>query len=348
MKNEKFTEAWDELFLSEETNNRILKNIQQKLKPQKRRKMRYRKILIVAAVIVCLTLGAATYYIEDIIVEVKRINGQIYESIDYKFKPDKKAVGNWEVVDFVQNTEDFEAGKTWWPNEDFYWTKIMLYDNGKALSTFEEIDTTVHEHQWTRGYIVHWNVVPTYTIKSIAGDDYMFVQWKSGDYTIRDMIPYYYVFKKTSVDLPERQKYQEEYLNKRLEERGNDDPNIMVNIRYNRIYDTMDYEFVLDEAALGRWESVDFVWNIEDFNSEIRWFEGSLYWRTVWFFDDGKLRSNRGGTHWTKGYIFMDDVIPAYTIKSIDGDDYLFIQWKSGDYTIRGMKPHYYVFKRAE
>ncbi len=32
--------------------------------------------------------------------------------------------------------------------------------------------------------------------------------------------------------------------------------------------------------------------------------------------------------------------------KEIDGTDYLFVQWKSGDYSIRGQNPLFYVFTR--
>ncbi len=35
-----------------------------------------------------------------------------------------------------------------------------------------------------------------------------------------------------------------------------------------------------------------------------------------------------------------------YIIKEIDGGKYMFFEWKSGDYTIRGMKPYYYVLKK--
>ena len=36
-----------------------------------------------------------------------------------------------------------------------------------------------------------------------------------------------------------------------------------------------------------------------------------------------------------------------YIIKGIDGVTYLFLPWLSGDVTIRGMKPEYYVLKKA-
>ena len=53
---------------------------------------------------------------------------------------------------------------------------------------------------------------------------------------------------------------------------------------------------------------------------------------------------------WTKGYIIHHDNKTAgkYVIKDIDGSKYMFWEWKSGDYTIRGMKPKYYVFKKAD
>ena len=35
----------------------------------------------------------------------------------------------------------------------------------------------------------------------------------------------------------------------------------------------------------------------------------------------------------------------AQIIKEIGGAPYLFLEWKSGDVTIAGMKPHYYVLK---
>ena len=35
-----------------------------------------------------------------------------------------------------------------------------------------------------------------------------------------------------------------------------------------------------------------------------------------------------------------------YLIKEIAGSKYMFFEWKSGDYTIRHMKPKYYVLKK--
>lgn len=52
---------------------------------------------------------------------------------------------------------------------------------------------------------------------------------------------------------------------------------------------------------------------------------------------------------WTKGILLDKHVELAefYEFKTIDGHDYLFIEWKSGDYVFGGHTPKYYVFKRG-
>ena len=127
--------------------------------------------------------------------------------MDYEFILDEEAVGKWEVVDFVRNIDDFEAGKRFWGSDVLYWLDNMFFDDGTALATFDtgvsgttfklSGITRTDKYKWTKGYIIQFDTVPAYTIKNIDGEDYMFIQWKSGDYTIREMKPFYYVFKKT-------------------------------------------------------------------------------------------------------------------------------------------------------
>ena len=323
-----------------------------KIKPRKIRRQNYRNyrwILITAAVLLMMSIGVGAYYVTGII--VAKNNGVISESMDYNFIPDEQAVGKWDVVDFVKNIDDFKAGETQWAAKDFYWLNAMLYNDGTALLTFS--DGVIVSTEWTKGYIVQNTVIPAYTIKNIDGADYMFVQWKSGDYTVRGMIPYYYVFKKTSSDLPNQNEYRTDKFNKLAEERKNDDPNIKVTVKDGRIYDSMDYNFIPDTEAIGTWNAVDFVQNIDDFKAgQTQWGDTNFFWLSIAFSDGGKATSTFDGgavvtNKWTKGYIIQGDVIPAYTIKNIDGSYYMFIQWKSGDYSIRGMKPCYYVFKKA-
>lgn len=58
---------------------------------------------------------------------------------------------------------------------------------------------------------------------------------------------------------------------------------------------------------------------------------------------------NRTNTvNWTKGTLLEKNnkLAPAYEMKIINGKEYLFIEWKSGDYQFGGRKPYYYVFIR--
>ena len=52
---------------------------------------------------------------------------------------------------------------------------------------------------------------------------------------------------------------------------------------------------------------------------------------------------------WTKGYIIFEipQVAQKYIIKELNGEKYLFMEHKSGDYSFGGMKPMYYVFKKS-
>lgn len=122
------------------------------------------------------------------------------------------------------------------------------------------------------------------------------------------------------------------------------------------IEDPTDQPFVDDPALLGTWESVDFVKDIAQFvPGKMRW-TGDLYLRGMMFAENGHMKSRTDSDrwaeiwHWTKGLIIHPGAKTAakYEIQNLNGKDYLFFEWKSGDYTMRGMKPWYYVLVRTE
>jgi hypothetical protein len=58
--------------------------------------------------------------------------------------------------------------------------------------------------------------------------------------------------------------------------------------------------------------------------------------------------SSRVKHSWTPGKVDVGESRPAlYTVKEIDGNQYMFFEWISGDVTIRGQKPFYYVLKKT-
>ena len=109
-----------------------------------------------------------------------------------------------------------------------------------------------------------------------------------------------------------------------------------------------------DPAVLGTWKSVDFVGRPEDFQPGVKRFKGDLYLEGMVFFEQdgrGMVSMMKGATFpFTKGTIVHpgDQTASKYEIRSIDGQDYLFFEWKSGDVTIRHSAPQYYVLARTE
>ena len=115
-----------------------------------------------------------------------------------------------------------------------------------------------------------------------------------------------------------------------------------------RYIDNIKYPFVDDPNVIGKWVSVDFVRNPEDFiPGQQRWRWGSLYLKEIQFFKGG---TTNWAWQWTKGLLLHsgDHTASHYTIKTIDGKQYMFFEWKSGDYVILHRKPAWYVLVKAD
>jgi hypothetical protein len=104
--------------------------------------------------------------------------------------------------------------------------------------------------------------------------------------------------------------------------------------------------FVNDPNLVGTWVSVDFVDNMEDFiPGQKCWKGGDFYLKQMVFHEDGTATR---GWCWTKGDIYCrgDKTHSKYYIHRMDGRDYLFFEWISGDVTLLGRKPCYYVLQK--
>jgi hypothetical protein len=110
--------------------------------------------------------------------------------------------------------------------------------------------------------------------------------------------------------------------------------------------DNIDLPFVNDPQVIGEWESVDFVANPSDFNPDKPNWKGGLYLKGLTFLEDG--RTAKPWWTWTKGVLIHhgDKTASHYEIREIKGQSYLFLEWKSGDVMVLGMKPSYYVLKK--
>jgi hypothetical protein len=111
--------------------------------------------------------------------------------------------------------------------------------------------------------------------------------------------------------------------------------------------DKIDLPFVNDPQVLGEWKSVDFVKDISQFNPAHPAWKGKLYLKGLTFLENGK--TPQAWWTWTKGVLIHkgDQTASRYEIRQINGTSYLFLEWKSGDVTIAGMKPRYYVLAKS-
>lgn len=255
--------------------------------------------------------------------------GRLVDKVDYPFVDDPKVIGGWKSVDFVHEIKDFDPSDKNWGGK--LWLNHLIFAEGGTMPG--------GGGTWTRGLVLGDDTASKYILKEIDGSSYLFYEWKSGDYTIRYMKPFYYVLKKVSL---EEVKHEPMYGEKA------DIPETSYINDEGHIVDKIDYPFVNDPQLIGTWESVDFVDEMEDFKPDSKqWKGGELYLKGLIFKPNGK--TFKPWWTWTKGLIFHsgDKTASKYTIKDIEGSTYMFYEWKSGDYTIRHRKPSYYVLKKV-
>lgn len=234
------------------------------------------------------------------------------DKIDYPFVDDPELIGQWQSVDFVASPEQFKPGEQQFTG-DLYLKDLSVYPGGKTSRIWI----------WTKGMLLHPggdHTASQYEIKDIDGARYLFMQWKSGDYILRGAAPRYYVLKKASAE-----------------------PSATPGRRVDKI----DYPFVDDPQLVGAWRSIDIVDSADQFKPGEKQFKGDLDLKSLTVLADGKTK---GPWRWTKGLLLHpgDKTASQYEIKDMGGTRYLFMQWKSGDYTLRGATPQYYVLKKAD
>jgi len=107
--------------------------------------------------------------------------------------------------------------------------------------------------------------------------------------------------------------------------------------------------FVTDPELIGKWDFADFVDQVKEFSPEAaaaKQLDPSQYpLRSLIVHPNG---TTSGPWVWTKGILYHpgDKTEARYKVAVINGAEYLFLPWMSGDVTIRGQQPKFYVLKR--
>lgn len=270
--------------------------------------------------------------------------GNKTDSLDYKFTLDKNAVGEWEFYDNYF-AEDIETKFT--PNDTPHHMltslqTVSIYADGSMILRNLDNGKKVNQEglHWTKNYLVDFTredkVIPAYAISTIGGKTFMFVESKNGDYFRTGNVSSYDVFVKIS-DTP-----------------AQTSPITITRDNKGVIHESMDYKFVTDKDAIGKWEAINFVTSYDEFDGKDTTRQSFIEISISNFYDNGREvhyadKANGAAiTKWTKGYVWgSDDVIEEYVIKQLNGKTFMFKQFKSGDYTVRGQKPNYMVYVKT-
>lgn len=248
-----------------------------------------------------------------------------------RFEDDPAVIGRWTLVDCLPSKEQFCPRRSkfadfmdlkvkelyFLPGGEWYW--CFGWTKGALLSRF--------------GYPSEQGVNP-YEIERLDGKEYLFVEMKMGDYFRWGGQPEIWVLERADA------------LRHTTEE--------------IRLRDDTDLPFQDDPGLAGVWEACDLVRCRADFDPEHPnpvFPPEALFWKRVEFDPTGGCRVTYGDKAlgppqmgWTKGWVLNHASFLAeqYVRERIGGREYLFCQWKSGDYYYGRQEPDWYVFRRGE
>lgn len=117
------------------------------------------------------------------------------DDIDKPFVPDERVLGKWKVFDFILTKEEFSGEGS--GNPPIFFKEIEFFEGGRCTSIYgEELISGDHMQVWTKGYVLRkWNSSAcAYEIRTVAGKDFLIIEWKSGDYRWGGFPTDYYVF----------------------------------------------------------------------------------------------------------------------------------------------------------
>lgn len=245
---------------------------------------------------------------------------------ELSFVNDDYVIGKWEVKGIFAVKEDY-LQNVFCDNSGFYGGDVKyLY----FLPDGEEY----WGYSWTKGYFIcnsylSGSTYNEYEIEEKADGTYMLITLRETEFS-RGGKPVYLLLKKTDSN-----RYSAEGIARK---------------------DDINKPFVCDEEIIGKWKSHSFLCSKSEFSQEEEPVD-DLYFKEIEFFSDGNCRcvyadavfEGKNMVVWTKNYLLRKWNWSAceYEIRTVNGIDYMIIEWKSGDYRYGGFDTNYYVFTRC-
>ncbi len=230
-----------------------------------------------------------------------------------KMKPfinDENAIGKWQYVASCISKDEYIRGDSF-VDSDVLFKELYFLPKGEGYWVFKN---------WTKGEIYHFRGI-SYPYEIVENKLFLQIYNCDNEYLIT------LVYKK--VDSKE---YTEEEM---------------------RIKDDIDVPFVLDEKAIGFWQACDIV-KYKDKEAYIPATRDNLFLKSISVSPNGdailEMEKYIAKIKWTKGGIISpkEHTNSSYIIKEIDSEDYLIMDWKSGDYVYGGEIGCCYVFKKIK
>lgn len=257
--------------------------------------------------------------IDDLKEKIKKLNTNLNllfslkkqkgEKVMQLFVNDENAIGKWSYVCSTVS-KDAYLEHDYYFDDDALMQDLYFLPNGQGYWIFE---------RWSKGILCHYaGNVYTY---SVDGDE-MFVEITNEDNEYEITLVYKRVDSK-------------EYLIEELERKDN-----------------TNLEFINDERAIGTWEAIDYI-SVENKFNYIPSEKENLFLKGLSIMENGAcFKEYSSGTinkiKWTKGYILSANLASSYIVRNIENEEYLIMDWKSGDYVYGGKVYGCYVFKKVK
>lgn len=239
------------------------------------------------------------------------------------FVDDESVIGKWEITGVYAVKEDYA--------ENLFCDKTGFYGGDVKYLYFLPGGEEYWGYSWTKGYFISnsylsGNAYNEYEIEERADGTYMLITLRETE-VCRGGKPTYMSLKKI-----DSKKYSAKSIARK---------------------DDIDKPFVNDERIIGKWRAHSFLCNKDEFSREEEPID-DLYFKELEFFPAGNCRcvyedavfEGEDTVVWTKNYLLRKWNWSAceYEIRTVDGTDYMIIEWKSGDWRYGGFDTNYYVF----
>ena len=264
---------------------------------------------------------------DEIICKVIKLGDEIIQpKKEMPFVNDKKVIGKWEVKGVFAVKEDY--------HQNIFCDNTGFYGGDVKYLYFLPDGEEYWGYSWTKGYFISnsymsGNTYNEYEIEEKADGTYMLITLRETE-VCRGGKPVYLLLKKADSN-----RYSAESIARK---------------------DDIDKPFINDEHIIGKWKAHSFLCNKDEFSQERESID-DLYFKELEFFPEGNCRcvyadavfEGEDTVTWTKDYLLRKWNWSAceYEIRTVDGIDYMIIEWKSGDYRYGGFNTNYYVFTKA-